>query len=51
MLVIKMKKDSWNWEREDLDKLIGQMEHMRLEFKSSQIFSENADKIAIELSK
>ncbi len=45
-------KKPWEWERKDLDNLIGQMESMRLEFKSSQIFIKKDDtSVGTDLSK
>ena len=41
----------WEWIEEDLLKLIGQPESIRLEFKSSSLFSTSPDKIKEKLSK
>jgi hypothetical protein len=44
-------KDSWNWTRDDLDKLIGQSESLRLEFKSSKLLDSNHEELAQKISK
>ena len=44
-------KEPWNWTKEDLNKLIGQAETIRLEFKQSKIFDEARERIAENLTK
>lgn len=43
--------DPWNWEIEDLRRLIGQPESIRLDFKQSAILTWDSEKIAASLSK
>lgn len=44
--------DSWKWnEKEDLEKLIGKIEALRLDFKQSKIFNEPRNKIIENLTR
>ncbi|HEX9923067.1 MAG TPA: ATP-binding protein [Anaerolineae bacterium] len=44
-------REPWNWTKEDLDKLIGQAESIRLEFKQSRLLEESRERIANNLTK
>jgi hypothetical protein len=44
-------REPWNWTKEDLDKLIGQAESIRLDFKQSRIFNEARERIAENLTR
>ena len=43
--------EPWNWTKDDLEKLIGQMESLRLDFKESILFELSNEKIAENLSR
>lgn len=45
-----MNYEIWQWTKKDLEELIGQSESLRLELKSSQIFSKDNSKVAESLS-
>ncbi len=45
-----MAKEPWNWDKDDLDHLLGQAESIRLDFKQSRLLDESHDKIAEDLS-
>lgn len=44
-------RNPWEWTEDDLQKLIGQYESMRLEFKASALFSESPEKVKDKLSR
>jgi len=46
-----MEKNPWEWAKDDLEKLIGQMESLQLEFKDSRLFTASPNKIVDELTK
>jgi hypothetical protein len=46
-----MDKSPWNWTKDDLEKLIGQMESLNLEFKDSRLFDASPNRIVDELTK
>ncbi len=46
-----MSREPWNWNKEDLDMLIGQAESIRLDFKQSRLFAESHDHIVDNLSR
>jgi len=43
-------REPWNWTKEDLESLIGQIESIRLDFKQSRLFEQSHEKIAENLS-
>ena len=45
-----MGKEPWHWDREDLNRLLGQAESVRLDFKQSRLMDESHDKVAEVLS-
>lgn len=44
-------KEPWNWDEDDLKKLIGQAESIRLEFKQASLFNEQRNSIVQNLTK
>lgn len=44
-------RNPWDWTKEDLDKLIGQAESFRLDFKQSRMFEDDANKIIDNLTR
>jgi hypothetical protein len=45
-----MGKEPWNWDKEDLNRMLGQAESVRLDFKQSRLMNEPHDKLAEVLS-
>lgn len=46
-----MSREPWNWNKEDLDALIGQAESVRLDFKESKLLSQPHERIVDNLSR
>ena len=42
--------DPWNWTKDDLEKLIGQAESIRMDFKQSLLFTQPRERIADNLT-
>ncbi len=46
-----MLTEPWNWTKDDIEKLFGQPESLRLDFKQSRLLTESLEKIAGNLSR